>query len=210
MTRFQITFAKTKSMRFTSNLDLLRTWERIFRRAKLPIAYSQGFNPRPKFNLASPLPLGFTSEAEVLDVWFEHDLDAEEISQKLEKTLPPGIQLKKVTPIDKNAPKLQKLVIAAEYVITLKHNEPFLENRINHLLTQESIIMVRRGKEYNLRPLIRNINLNENAQANLTEIIVTLKSQDNATGRPDEVLKALDIDPLTAQIHRKRLIFKSE
>ena len=61
-------------MRFTGHLDLHRAWERTFRRAGLPLAYSQGFNPHPRLNLASALPLGFTSEGEVIDVWLEQDL----------------------------------------------------------------------------------------------------------------------------------------
>jgi radical SAM-linked protein len=69
--RIQITFSKTGAMRFTGHLDLHRAWERTFRRAALPLAYSQGYNPRPKMNLASALPLGFTSECEVIDVRLE-------------------------------------------------------------------------------------------------------------------------------------------
>jgi radical SAM-linked protein len=69
--RLRITFAKTEAMRFTSHLDLHKTWERTFRRARLPLAYSQGFNPHPHINLASALPLGFTGDQEVIDVWLE-------------------------------------------------------------------------------------------------------------------------------------------
>ena len=59
--RIRVTFAKTEPMRFTSHLDLFRAWERTFRRAGLPILFSQGYNPRPRMQLAAALPLGFTS-----------------------------------------------------------------------------------------------------------------------------------------------------
>jgi radical SAM-linked protein len=69
--RLRITFAKTEAMRFTGHLDLHRTWERCFRRARLPLAYTQGFNPHPRLNLAAALPLGFTSQGEMIDAWLE-------------------------------------------------------------------------------------------------------------------------------------------
>ena len=77
--RLRLTFAKTEAMRFTGHLDLHHTWERTFRRAGLPLAYSQGFNPHPRLNLASALPLGFTSECEVIDVWLEQEMEPEQV-----------------------------------------------------------------------------------------------------------------------------------
>lgn len=77
--RLRLTFAKTDAMRFTGNLDLHRTWERTIRRAGLPLAYSQGFHPQPRLNLASALPLGFTSQFEMVDVWLENEMPLEQI-----------------------------------------------------------------------------------------------------------------------------------
>ena len=67
--RLRLTFTKTGSLKYTGHLNLHRTLERTFRRAGLPLAYSQGFNPQPRMNLAEALPLGITSECEVMDVW---------------------------------------------------------------------------------------------------------------------------------------------
>ena len=53
---------------YTSNLDVAKIWERVLRRADLPILYTQGFNTRPRIQLAMALPLGITSECELLDV----------------------------------------------------------------------------------------------------------------------------------------------
>ena len=89
--RLRSTFSKTEAMRFTGHLDLHRTLERTMRRANLPLTYSEGFNPRPKITLASALPLGFTSEAEVVDFWLKEDLPIKEISMALVKAAPPGI-----------------------------------------------------------------------------------------------------------------------
>jgi radical SAM-linked protein len=116
--RCRITFAKTEAMRFTSHLDLHRTWERAFRRAGLPLAYSQGYNPRPRLQLASALPLGFTSLGEVLDAWFEEPLSIEQIERALDPALPPGLEIGEVREVEMRAPSLQTQLRAAEFVIT--------------------------------------------------------------------------------------------
>ena len=67
--RLRIYFIKNQQMRYTSHLDLHRAWERAFRRADLPLAYSEGFSPRPVLNIAAPLPLGFMSTSEIGDFW---------------------------------------------------------------------------------------------------------------------------------------------
>ena len=67
--RLRVTFAKTEPMRFTSHLDLYRAWERMLRRAGFPLVFSQGYNPRPRLQLATPLPLGITSRFEIIDFW---------------------------------------------------------------------------------------------------------------------------------------------
>jgi radical SAM-linked protein len=69
MQRVRITFTKEGATRYISHLDLARAVERALNRAGLPVAYSQGFNRRPRLSLAAALPLGYTSEAEMADVW---------------------------------------------------------------------------------------------------------------------------------------------
>src|SRR5512139_1400872 len=94
-------------MRFTSHLDLHKSWERTLRRAGLPLAYSQGFSPHPHINLASALPLGFTGEAEIIDIWLEQELPIAEVQALLEPALPPGIQLVSMVEMDGHRPSLQ-------------------------------------------------------------------------------------------------------
>ena len=60
MQRIRLTYSKGGELKYTGNLDMMKVWERTFRRARLRIAYSQGFNPQPKIHQALPLPLGFT------------------------------------------------------------------------------------------------------------------------------------------------------
>src|SRR5512143_3158672 len=116
--RIRIFFCKNEAMRYTGHLDLHKTWERIFRRSGLSLAYSQGFHPQPRLNLACALPLGFTSQAEILDAWLESSIPLDEIQKALMQSAPPGITIERIEEIDLRMPSLQTQVHASEYVIT--------------------------------------------------------------------------------------------
>ncbi|MEA3350141.1 MAG: TIGR03936 family radical SAM-associated protein, partial [Chloroflexota bacterium] len=203
--RVRITFAKTKAMRYTSHLDLRSTWERTMRRAKLPLAYSQGYNPRPKFNLASALPLGFTSEAEMIEMWFDERRSIAAITAALEPVLPPGLALIQIEEVDLHAEKLPNLLQSAAYTVTLLEHEPSLDKRVTNLRDQTSIMRERRGKSYDLRLLIEDLRLDDSAPHGEQNIIMRLSARPGATGRPDEVLEALGINPYDTLIRRTRL-----
>ncbi|MGE5224119.1 MAG: TIGR03936 family radical SAM-associated protein [Omnitrophica WOR_2 bacterium] len=205
--RLRITYSKTDAMRYTGNLDLHRAWERTFRRANLPLAYSQGFHPQPRINLASALPLGFTSDGEVADIWLEKDPPLQEIRAALEQALPPGILIHSIEEVDNQAPSLQTQVQSAEYIVILLENPSGLEQRIADLLRLKNIPRQRRDKAYDLRPLILDVQRMPDDARGYSRLKMRLLSQDGATGRPEEVLAAMDIQPETARVHRTRLFF---
>jgi radical SAM-linked protein len=205
--RLRITFAKNEAMRFTGHLDLHRAWERTFRRARLPLAYSQGFNPHPRLNLGSALPLGFTSECEVIDVWLEQDLTLEAVSTALQPALPPGLRVLNIQVVDPHRPALQSELEASEFRITLLESWPDLERRCQALLETASLPRVRRQKAYDLRPLILALEPLSNDEQDRQRFLLRLVAREGATGRPEEVLDALDIPPEETRTHRTRLIF---
>jgi radical SAM-linked protein len=204
--RLRITFAKTEKMRYTSHLDLHRAWERTVRRAGLPLAYSHGFNPRPKLNLASALPLGFTSDCELIDIWLESKMRIKDIKTTLGSTQPPGLEIVDVHSVDLDTPKLQKQLSASEYLITILETIPDLNSRLQRILDSDSIIRNRRGKDYDLRILIEEAAYLSPSDAGHQQISLRLKTQENATGRPDEVLAELEIPIHKVNIKRIRLI----
>lgn len=208
--RLRITFEKTAAMRFTGHLDLHRSWERIFRRAGLPLAYSQGFNPHPKLNLASALPLGFTSEAEVLDAWLEEELPLQQIEQSLIPALPPGIRLTGLEAVDERLPALQTAVEASDYQITFLEPAADLEDKAAALLSAASLMRRRRNKDYDLRPLIQSLQVLDPDAAGQPRLAVRLSAREGATGRPEELIEALGLTPELASIHRVRLIFRTD
>ena len=192
-------------MRYTSQLDLQRTWERTLRRARLPLAYSQGFNPHPKINLGSALPLGFTSQGEIIEVWLEEQVPLGEIEASLTPVLPPGLNVHDIQESEIHSPKIQTLIQSTQYSAKLREPIPGLEARVADLLSQSKLVRERRGKEYDLRPLI--LSLWSEGERHLDMHLSALPS---ATGRPDEVLLALGINPHDAHIERTKIILREK
>jgi radical SAM-linked protein len=207
--RARITFTKQGALRYTGHLDLHRLWERVMRRADLPLSYSQGFHPQPKISLAAALPLGFSSLGEVLDVRFNEEIPAEEIASRLKDNLPPDIQVIKVESVDERAPALQTQVLSATYEVHL--TEPVdgsdLTRKVEELMMSESLPRERRGKSYNLRPLIEMLSVVTEGNGKVW-LRMTLSVRNGATGRPEEVLNALGIEPEYTRVERTRLVFQ--
>lgn len=203
--RIRITFQKLGALRYTGHLDLHKLWERAARRAELPLAYSQGFHPQPKMNIAAALPLGFSSRCEVLDMRLEHDIQLDGLVEKLQGTLPTGIQVTSVESVDERAPTLQTQVVSAEYEVSLAEADfgSEVKRKIESVLASESIVRLRREKEYDLRPLIEALDLLDG------KILMKLAAREGATGRPEEVLDMLGIAFEDTRIERTRLIFQT-
>ena len=211
--RIRITFAKQGALRYTGQLDLHKLWERAARRAELPLAYSQGFHPQPKINIAAALPLGFSSRCEVMDMKLEREIPLEGLSEKLQGTLPTGIQVLNLETADERAPALQTQVVAAEYEVTLTESidRSELKRKVDSVLESESIIRERRGKKYDLRPLIEALTSSTLPMGDEqgVRVIMRLAAREGATGRPEEVLDVLGIPFEETRIERTRLIFHS-
>lgn len=220
--RIRITFAKQGALRYTGQLDLHKLWERAARRADLPLAYSQGFHPQPKINLAAALPLGFSSRCEVMDLKLEREIPLEGLKEKLQQTLPTGIQVLNVESAEERAPALQTQVTAAEYEVTLTQpvDGSELKRKVDFVMKSESIPRERRGKTYDLRPLIEALTPipphtlaeqsdSEDEAGREEKIFMRLAAREGATGRPEEVLDVLGIAFEGTRIERTRLIFHS-
>jgi len=204
--RIRITFSKQGALRYTGHLDLHKLWERAARRAELPLAYSQGFHPQPKMNIAAALPLGFSSRCEVLDMRLEHDIPLDGLEEKLQETLPIGIRVSAIESVDERVPALQTQVISAEYEVTLTEAVAGsdLKRKVDSVMESESILRERRGKTYDLRLLIEELTVSPD-----DKILMRLTAKEGATGRPEEVLDVLGILFEETHIERTRLTFQS-
>ncbi|MBU1355512.1 MAG: TIGR03960 family B12-binding radical SAM protein [Candidatus Edwardsbacteria bacterium] len=115
-TRFRLKYTKGPEIKFISHLDMTRVWLRAISRARLPIAYSQGFSPHPKVSFGPPLPLGITSRGEYMDIQLDRPASAESIND-LNKHLPRGMEISAVKPIMSNARSISELAEAADYMV---------------------------------------------------------------------------------------------
>ena len=211
--RLRLRFAKGEPLKYISHLDLARTWERAFRRAGLPVAHSQGFNPRPRLQIAAALPVGVTGRAEYLDLWLTEAITPEELEARLRPCLPPGLQVLSVEKTELRAPALQSQVRAAEYRVVVWNQEPTeaVRSRVEALLDAPSILRQRQHKgklqTYDLRPLIRSVMV-ERGQEGGHVLTMRLQASPAGAGRPDEVLKALGLSLGLYTIERTNLRFE--
>lgn len=117
--RFRVRFGKLGELRLLSHLDLVRLFDRIVRRAALPIAYTNGYHPGPRIAIASALSLGMTSSGEVVDLELTRRMDVEEFRAKFIEKLPAEIPVYSVEEVDVKSPSANKLLEKAEYVLTV-------------------------------------------------------------------------------------------
>jgi radical SAM-linked protein len=206
--RIRIFFSKNEAMRFTGHLDLHKSWERIFRRAGLPLAYSQGFHPQPRLNLACALPLGFTSEAEILDAWLENPMPLQDVQNELRRAAPPGVTINQIEAVDQKVPALQTQVSSSEYIINFLTPVSDLDQKLSEILSAESIPRQRRERKYDLKPLIEELHRLPDTQEGNACILAQLAAREGATGRPEELIQALGLDPNLTRVHRSRLFFR--
>ncbi|MGD8967397.1 MAG: TIGR03936 family radical SAM-associated protein [Anaerolineae bacterium] len=205
--RLRITFSKEGWLIYSSHLDLMRVWERALRRAGVPLAYSAGYNPRPRLQLARALPLGHIGEEELIDVWLEKPTPLEDFAQSLLTVLPEGLKTMQVDQVDPGAPAMQTQVVATEYRVIVDWDEPaeVVDARIERALAQEELLHERRGKRYNVRPLIEALWLD--AVTEETAVLgMRLSARPRATGRPEAVMDVLGMGDAFARYQRTGVI----
>jgi radical SAM-linked protein len=207
--RIRITFSKAGAMQYVGHLDLHRSWERTFRRSGLPLAYSQGFHPQPRLNLACALPLGFTSQCEILDAWLELDIPIAEINEAVSGALPPGLEIHDLEIIDISAPAIQTQVTSAVYEITFLDDISELSAGLERIISSQNLPRLRRNKPYDLRPLIEEISFLTHPDGSIYGLRTQLAAREAATGRPEELLDELGVKFEDTHVHRVELILKS-
>ena len=128
--RMQIT--KDRDIRFISHLEYVRTIERAIRRAKLPAAYSEGFNPHLKFSLASALGVGVVSYTEFVEIELAEPVEIEAAARALDKALPRGIRVLAADAVANNTTALMAEAAGASYVVTLPYDKDITEAVANY------------------------------------------------------------------------------
>jgi len=209
LTRYRIQFVKGEHLRYIGHLDLHRSMERCLRRSNLPLDYSKGFNPRVRLNLSSALPLGCTSVAELADIWLLSQLEPTVILQALCSAAPPGLSFVAVEKINLKMPSLQSQINGVEYRVKIEETNavPSLSEAVESLLKIDELPRVRRGKRYDLRPLVHELEICH-VPPNHCSLRMVLNVGEGATGRTEEVLLSLGLDPTDMLIERTQLFLE--
>ncbi len=211
--RMRIWFTTGEPVKYVGHLDLVRAWERSLRRSGLLLAYSQGFNPQPRIHFAAALPLGFTGQAEIVDVYLDEEVDPAAFRARLEPALPPGIAILAAKPVAPDLPSLQSQVCGATYRVEVETDEPdqAFRDRLEAFLARTEAWRERRrgGKvtRYDLRPLVLAVRHLERSSYG-PRFEVDMKAEPSATGRPDELLAELGLGETPRRITRVRLVMR--
>jgi radical SAM-linked protein len=207
LTRMRVIFGKKDAVKYISHLDLLRAWERVLRRAGVPLAYSLGFNPHPRIVIAMPLPVGCTGEREVLDMFLDRPLASSELLAMLAPALPAGISVVSAEQVPLKGPALPSVISHAIYEIAVDEIAyEAVEGRVADLLQQEAFEVEFRRKRFDLRPLVGGLTVNR-VQDGVTLWATLLRTKSGRIGRPDVLLEALGLTAHARRVHRTEIVF---
>lgn len=191
MRAVRIFYKKLGRLKFISHLDMNRTMLRLLRLAKLPIWYTEGYNPHPFVSFALPLSLGFESDYEVMDFKVTDDtISNSGIKSALESVFPPDLIL-----LDVSDPVMKAADIAfADYEIIFENADGQLEKALDSFLSKSSILTTKvnkKGKtiERDIAPLIHEYKINKNSRLTL---FLKLSAGSRANLNPQEMLLAFE------------------
>jgi radical SAM-linked protein len=192
--RVRIRFSKRDDLRWIGHRDLMRCFERIFRRAELPLGRSEGFHPKPRMTFPLPLAVGIAGADEVMEFELADTLTAEEIQSRLAPQLPGGLKLNSVEVLPTGVKKA--LVRSASYEAAIP--APLtsgLAERIDRLLAQPACPIARsHGRStVDIRPLLETLAFSEGI------LSMRMRIDQSGSAGPREVLKALALDDLESQ-----------
>lgn len=191
MYKLRFYFSKADEVKYVGHLDTIELFDRAFRRAKLPISFSEGFNPRPKLTFAHPLAVGISSNGEIGEIELTEKILVEEFITRLNEALPIPVRIIKAEYIEEKK-SLMSLVQSAEYTIEINEEEVSSE-QIEKLLLKEQIVIEKTSKSgktsmVDIKPMILSW---EFVDKNHNIFKVELKTGSNENLRPDTIIKQL-------------------
>ncbi|ATW25486.1 TIGR03936 family radical SAM-associated protein [Candidatus Formimonas warabiya] len=208
-------FEVTGRIRFLSHLDLLKVLERALRRADLPVAFSQGFNPHPKIAFGSARAVGLASECEYFDVELDRYVPPADFRQRLQEQCPCGLVIKETREISPASPPLMAVINCASYRVMVQSPFPFtqeeLDQKMDRLFDKKEIVVERvspKGrKTYDIRPGIFSLTAQALPEGALFHMDVAVGNEGNV--RPGEVITALALEGEMGAITRTGLFIRN-
>lgn len=210
----RVWFHKTGPIRYISHLDLMRTMTRAIRRSRIPLWYTEGFNPHPYMTFALPLSLGMQSECESMDIRIEGEMSNDEICRALRGVMPAGIEITEV-----KDPELDpKFIAAARFCVAFQNaaDPAVLLQKVQEMLSGDSLVVQKLGKkghkkvmkEIDLLQSLQSYELRLEGETPVLDLVLPAGSVNNVNPALlcDETLK---LDPGACYvITRKQLLTK--
>ncbi len=194
--RIRITYSRLEEVRFLGAREIITVFTRAVRRAKLPVAYSQGFHPSPRMSFGPALPLGMESEGEFFDIVLTEALALTELVRRLNAQLPCGLTIQRAEAVDLKAPSIDASIQASRYQVALdslpadKQTSAFWTQCFNKFAAATTFPLQKRNrkgvKTLDAKHCVRHLRLSTPHTLNL-EIVVTPKG----TLNPQEFIRAL-------------------
>lgn len=188
--------------------ELIEGWEKALRDAGIAVAYSEGKRKTAQISVAAPLPMGVTSDGELVEVYLAQRVDPSEALKALSGRLPPGVEAVDVEEIGLQSPSLQTQLRWAEYEVEVAGcDEDEVRLATERLISAGTLPAEYRRptrvRQYDLRPLILSLIVGGSREGRV-EVTMRLRAEPEMTGRADQVVLALGL-PEPVRIHRKRM-----
>ena len=205
----RIKFRKYGVMKFIGHLDVMRFFQKVMRRADIPIAFSGGFSPHMIMSFANPLGVGVTSDGEYFDIELTEEIDMQAAVARMNETVVEGIEIVNMVPISDDKKQTgMSIVAAADYLSSLKNGQ-FPEDwkeKAEGFMNQPSISIVKKTKksekEVDIKPMIYKFEVRDDS----VYMLVATGSVENL--KPELVMQALcsylgvDVDSVSFAHHR--------
>jgi radical SAM-linked protein len=212
--RLRARFSKAGKVRFTSHRDVARIWERALRRAGLPVAYTEGFSPRPKLSFGLALSTGYESLGEYLDINLRDDAPGGDVAcaqlpALLDPALPVGMEVQVIEPLETGSDSLQQAVTSCTWHIEVSGPGPSAaEGLVDALLARTELVVTRERKGQqvteDIRPGVLAVGvLGPGARGPSSTVLEAELATQPRSLRPAELVSALD--PMTAIGHVVRI-----
>lgn len=187
----RIKFRKFGAMKFIGHLDIMRFFQKVMRRADIPIAFTGGFSPHMIMSFANPLGVGVTSDGEYFDIELAEEIDMQAAVERMNQVVVEGIEVVNMVPIsDEKKRTGMTIVAAADYLSTVKNNAfpEGWQEKANSFMAQEGIYILKKTKksekEVDIKPMIYKFEVRDNS----VYMLVATGSVENL--KPELVMQA--------------------
>ncbi len=192
----RLRFSKTGKIRFIGHRDVARVFERALRAAGLPVAYSEGFSPRPKVAFGLALSVGYESDNEYLDIVLAEECELSDVATRLASALPEGLDLIEVGHIERRGTSLMEAVTSCDWTVDLATDDvAAVRASVDALIAADRVVVTRERKgksvDDNIRPDLLSLKVSMNPETSTARITAELSTEGRSL-RPAEFLGALE------------------